>query len=193
VSTVTTHTLNGVDTSRLNETVQAVQGNPELAKFQFRARNTWVTGGQNCSTIQEFYGAGAEDTTRTKPFMLEADEPPVLLGRDLGANPVEYVLHALAACLTTSMVYHAAARGIAVESVKSTLEGDLDLRGFLGLDPSVRKGYQGIRVSFDIQSSATPEQLAELTKFSPVHDIVSNAVPVSIEIRTTPQTKGAAQ
>ena len=152
-----------------------------------------MTGGHNCSTIQDFYGAGGEDTTRTAPFMLDADEPPVLLGGDKGANPVEDVLHALAACMTTSMVYHAAARGIEIQSVKCNPEGDLDLRGFLGLDPSVRKGYQGIRVRFDVQSNATAEQLAELAQFSPVRDIISNPVPVALEIRTTPADRSAAQ
>ncbi len=174
--------VNGVDVSRMGATIQAVQTSPDLARFQFRATNRWITGGHNRSQIQSFYGAGQEDHVRTAPFVLEADEPPVLLGEDHGANPVEYVLHALAACLTTSLVYHAAARGIRVESVESKLEGDLDLRGFLGISDKVRKGYKQIRVNFTIKSDATPEQLAELTKFSPVHDIVSNPVPVEISI-----------
>lgn len=181
-----TPVINGVDTSRLFETMRAVQADPTIACFQFRARNRWMEGGHNCSTIQDFYGAGQEDTNRTQPFMLTADEPPVLLGQDCGPNPVEFVLHALAACLTTSMVYHAAARGIQIDSVTSTFTGDLDLRGFLGLDSSIRKGYQGIRVRFDVTSNASPEMLAELMEYSPVRDIVSNPVPVSIEVCTTP-------
>ncbi len=116
--------------------------------------------------------------------MLDADEPPVLLGKDQGANPVEYVLHALAACLTTSLVYHAAARGIKVESVESRLEGDLDLRGFLGISDQVRKGYQSVQANVIIKSDASPEPLKELTKFSPVYDILSNPVPVSIHIES---------
>ena len=178
--------INGVDVDRLGQTVQAIQQNPGLATSQFRAVNRWISGGHNRSTIQGFYGAGQEDTTRTKPFVLDADEPPVLLGKDQGANPVEYVLHALAACLTTSLVYHAAARGIRIESVESKLEGDLDLQGFLGLSDQVRRGYKEIRASFTIKSNASAEQLKELTKFSPVHDIVSNPVPVSISIVTQP-------
>ncbi|MDH4098196.1 MAG: OsmC family protein [Nitrospira sp.] len=176
--------MNGVDVERLGQTIQAIQKDPGLAKSQFRATNRWVNGGHNRSTIQGFYAAGQEDTSRTKPFVLEADEPPVLLGKDEGANPVEFVLHALAACVTTSLVYHAAARGITLESVESQLEGDLDLRGFLGLSDQVRRGYKEIRVKFNVKSDASPEQLEELTKFSPVYDIISNAVPVSIQMET---------
>jgi uncharacterized OsmC-like protein len=174
--------INGVDVDRLGQTIQAIQQNPGLSQSQFRASNRWISGGHNRSTIKGFYGVGQEDTTRTKPFVLDADEPLVLLGKDQGANPVEYVLHALAACLTTSLVYHAAARGIRVESVESKLEGDLDVRGFLGLSDQVRKGYQGIRANFVVKSDASPKQLEELARFSPVYDIVSNPVPVSIQI-----------
>jgi uncharacterized OsmC-like protein len=174
--------LNGVNVGQLEESIQAIREKPALATFQFRASNRWVNGGHNRSTIKGFYGVGQEDTTRTEPFVLDADEPPVLLGEDRGANPVEYVLHALAACLTTSMVYHAAARGIRIESLESRLEGDLDLRGFLGLADDVRRGYQGIRVHFKVKSDASPERLRELCKFSPVHDIVSNPVPVTITV-----------
>jgi uncharacterized OsmC-like protein len=177
-----TRVINGVDVERLGATIQAVQQNPSLGTFRFRARNQWITGGHNRSTIQNFYGAGQEDTVRTTPFVLDADEPPILLGNDHGANPVEFVLHALAACLTTSLVYHAAARGIHIESVESTLEGDLDLQGFLGLSDQVRRGYKEIRAHFTIVTDAPVEQLKELTKFSPVHDIVSNPVPISIQI-----------
>lgn len=157
--------INGVDVDRLGGTVKAIQEHPGLAASQFRATNRWINGGHNRSTIQSFYSAGHEDTTRTKPFVLDADEPPVLLGQDQGANPVEYVLHALAACLTTGLVYHAAARGIRVESVESKLEGDLDLRGFLGISNEVRRGYKQIRAHFTVTSDATTEQLEELTKF----------------------------
>lgn len=178
--------INGVDVEKMGTTMQALQHNPALASFQFRAANQWINGGHNRSTIRSFFGAGQEDTIRTTPFVLDADEPPVLLGEDHGANPVEYVLHALAACLTTSLVYHAAARGIRIDSVESTLEGDLDLQGFLGLSDQIRRGYKEIRVNFTITTDATAEQLKELTRFSPVHDIVSNPVPVDISITTQP-------
>lgn len=185
MSTVTTsHSINGVNVDQLEASIQAIQGEPGLAAFQFRAINTWINGGHNRTTIKEFYGVGKEDTDRTKPFVFDADEPPVLLGEDHGANPVEFVLHALAACLTTSMVYHAAAQGIKIDSVESRLEGDLDLRGALDLSEDIRPGYQNLRVHFTVKSDAPAEQLRELTKYSPVFDIVSNPVPVDISIST---------
>ena len=180
--TIINQTVNGVDVARLGQTVEAVQQQPSLAAFQFRSVNRWVGGGHNRSTIQGFYGAGQEDTTRMTAFVLEADEPPVLLGEDQGANPVEFVLHALAACLTTSMVYHAAARGIRIDAVESRLEGDLDLRGFLGISDDVRRGYKQIRVQFHVTSDASADELQQLTTYSPVFDILSRPVPVSVSI-----------
>jgi uncharacterized OsmC-like protein len=177
-------TMNGVDVTALFDTIKAVKADTALARFQFRAVNRWIDGGHNRSTIQSFYGCKAEDTTRTAPFLLDNDEPPVLLGNDAGANPVEYILHALAGCLTTTMVYHAAARGIAIAAVESALEGDLDLRGFLGLSNEVRKGYHAIRVTMRVQSDATPRMLRELAQFSPVYEMVSRAVPVELVVET---------
>jgi uncharacterized OsmC-like protein len=176
--------MNGVNVTGVIDTIKAIEADPELARFQFRARNTWIDGGHNRSTIQGFYGCRREDASRTEPFVLDADEPPVLLGQDSGANPVEFILHALAGCLTTTMVYHAAARGIAIGAVDSALEGDLDLRGFLGISDQVRKGYQGIRVIMRIKSEATPEMLRELAQFSPVYDVVSRSVPVDVVVET---------
>lgn len=182
--TVINESINGVNTEQMGTTVQAVQKDPTLAVFRFRASNIWIKGSHNRSTIKSFYGAGAEDTVRTKPFVVDAAKPPILLGEDQAPSPAEYVLHALAACLTTSLVYHAAARGIRIESVESQLEGDLDLRGFLGLSEDVRKGFQEIRVKFMVKSDATKEQLLGLTAFSPVYDTIANPVPVSISIKT---------
>jgi uncharacterized OsmC-like protein len=175
---------NGVNVTALFETIDAVKNDSGLANFQFRAENRWIDGGHNRSTIQAFYGCRDEDQTRREPFVLDADEPPVLLGEDAGANPVEYVLHALAACLTTTMVYHAAARGIEIEAVDSALEGDLDLRGFLGLSDEVRKGYHDIRVRMRVKSESSPATLRELAKFSPVYDVVSNSLPVQVIVET---------
>ena len=179
--------VNGVNVDQLFGTIEAIKGTPSISKFHFRANNGWVEGGHNRSTIKEFYGAGQEDLSRAKPFVMDADEPAVLLGRDNGANPVEYVLHALAACLTTSLVYHAAARGILVQEVESTLEGDLDLHGFLGMDDSVRNGYERIRVGFKVKADASEEQIEELVRIaqqrSPVFDIVTNPVPVMVELQ----------
>lgn len=178
--------VNGVDVAKLGGTIDAIQEQPGLAKFTFRSTNRWVSGGHNRSTVKDFYGAGQEDTSRAKPFVLESDEPPVLLGEDNGANPVEFVLHALAGCLTTSLVYHAAARGISLESVESQFEGDLDLHGFLGLSDEVRNGFERIDVTFKITGDATEEQLRELCELaqrrSPVFDIVTNRVPVSVRL-----------
>ena len=179
--------VNGVNVDELFKTVDAVKKTAAIAKFRFRADNTWINGGHNRTSIRNFYGAGAEDTSRKTPFVLDADEPKVLLGTDRGPNPVEYVLTALAGCLTSSLVYHAAARGIAIEEVESHLEGDLDLRGFLGTSDEVRNGYENIRVTFKIKADATEEQLEELVQLarerSPVFDIVSHPVPVSVELQ----------
>ena len=180
-----TNIVNGVDLDRLFGTIDHVSANPTLARFQFRARNQWIDGGHNRTTIKEFYGAGQEDTSRTEPFVLDAGEPPVLLGENEAPNAPEYLLHALAACLTGTIVYHAAARGIALESLESTIEGDVDLRGFLGLDETVRPGYQNIRVAFKVTGDLDEDQFAELTsltRFSPVRDIVSNPVQVAIDV-----------
>jgi uncharacterized OsmC-like protein len=176
-------TVNGVAVDDLYKTIDIIKATPAIAKFKFRVHNQWVDGGQNVSTADTFYGAGGEQS-RKKPFVLEADEPPILLGKDTGANPVEHLLHALASCLTTSMVYHAAARGVHIEEVESSLEGDLDLHGFLELDKNVRNGYQGIQVKFKIKADVPDEQLQELGQLgpghSPVFDSLTNGVPVSV-------------
>jgi uncharacterized OsmC-like protein len=175
---------NGIDVSALYDTLDAVRADGHLAQFRFRARNQWLGGGHNRSCIQSFSAAGVEDHTRTVPFVLDADEPPALLGKDAGANPVEFVLHALAACMTTSLTYHAAARGIDIQAIDSELEGDLDLRGFLGLSDEVRKGFQQVRVRMRVKTAASPQLLWELTRFSPVHDIVSRSLPVETLVET---------
>lgn len=188
--------INGVDVDRLFATIDAVGKDTSIADFRFRAENSWMRGGHNRSTIQGFWGAGQEDPSRTKPFVLDNDEPAVLLGEDHGANPVEYVLHALAGCLTTSLVYHAAARGIRIDEVSSMLEGQLDLRGFLGMDDTVRNGYEKVRVTFRVKGDATDEQLEELCRVaqrrSPVFDIVSNPVPVEVKLERAKAMQPAA-
>src|SRR5580692_9446969 len=165
--------VNGVAVDHLFKTVDAIKATPSIAKFKFCLRNQWVGAGQSSSVADTFYGSGQEQL-RSKPFVLEADEPPILLGKDMAANPVEYLLHALASCLTTSMVYHAAARGIAIEEVESSFEGDLDLHGFLELDKNVRQGFQAIRVNFKVKADVPDDQLQEIvalgTDHSPVFD-----------------------
>lgn len=175
--------VNGVDVDQLGETIRTIREHPELGKFGFRARNTWQrVGGYNRTTITDFHGVG-EDIEHRQEFVLEADEPPVLLGEDRGANPVEHLLNALVTCLTTSLVYHAAARGIVIDELESTIEGDMDLRGFLGISDEVRKGYENIRVSFRVKSDASPRDLEECARFSPVFDVVTHGTPVDLEIR----------
>lgn len=180
-----TSTVNGVDLERLTGTINAVTADPALGQFQFRSGTHWIDGGHSRTMIQGFYGAGQEDATREQPFVLQADEPPVLLGENRGPNAGEYALQALGACLTGTIVYHAAARGIALEGLECKVEGDLDLQGFLGLDGDVRPGYEGIQVSIKIAGDLDDDQLAELTgltRYSPVRDMVSNPVPVAIAV-----------
>jgi uncharacterized OsmC-like protein len=177
---------NGVDTAKLFATLDAIKANPELAKFQFRTTNKWIDGAHNRSVIQQFYGAGQEDTSRAMPFVLDAGEPAVLIGADTGPNPAEFVLHALAACLTTSLVYVAAARGIRLTEVESTLEGDINVQGALGLDESFRNGYEQLRVTFRVKADAPAEKVRQILQRaqqrSAVFDIVSHGVPVSVDV-----------
>ena len=180
--TTTENIKNGVNVDQLVETIGAVQAQPELAKFQFRSKNNWIEGGNCVSSIKSFYGVGAEDTSREETFTLECDHPNVLLGKDKAPTPPEVVLHALGSCLTGAMVYRAAANGIDIEGAESTVEGGVDLHGFLGLDPEVRTGFDGIKFTLKVKSDASAEQLENLAKFSPVFDMISNPTPISIEI-----------
>lgn len=180
------HTIvNGIDVTELQDTMGKLGQHPELARFNFRATNRWVGGTHNRATVMEFYEAGQRDESRTRPMMFEEDEPPGLLGQNRGANPVEYVLIGLSGCLTTSLVAHAAAKNITLKSVESRLEGDLDVRGFLGMSDQVRNGYESIKVTFKIESDASKEQLKELVELaqqrSPVFDIVTHPVPVTVD------------
>ena len=176
---------NGVDTEQMFGTLDAIKAQPELATFRFRAANHWIGGAHNRSTIKDFYGACQEDSSRAVAFELDAGEPAVLLGHDTGPNPVEYLLHSLAACLTTSIAYVAAARGVRLTAVESTLEGELDARGAFGLDDDYRNGFERIGVSFRVEGEASEEKLRELveraTRRSAVYDMVTNGVPVQVE------------
>ena len=167
--------------------MEVIKGNAEVAKFQFRAVNKWITCGHNRTIIKDFYGACREDDSRKESFVLDNDEPDVLLGEDNGANPAEFVLNALLGCMTTTMVYKAAANGIVLDEVESHIEVDLDLRGLLELADDVRNGFQDVRVTFRVKTDASAEQLElleRLSKTSPVFDIVTNPVPVSVNLET---------
>lgn len=184
MANTTKQTLNGVDVDQLMETIEAIQAQPELAKFQFRATTSWLGGGRSRTRIKEFYGAGEEDASRAEAFILEGDEPPVLLGDNQAPNAVEAALHALTSCLAVGFVYNAAAQGIEVRSLEFDLEGDLDLHGFLGLSPDVRAGYQDVRLTYRVDCDAPPEKVDELCdhvqKTSPVLDIFRNPVNVTV-------------
>jgi uncharacterized OsmC-like protein len=177
--------INGVNVDELFGTIEAVKGAPVMATFRFRAANQWVEGGHNRTTIGHYYGARQEHA-RAEPFVLDADEPPLLLGKDRGPNPVEYALTALAACVTTSIVYHAAAKGVRIRSMESRLEGDIDLQGFLGIREDVPRGYKAIRMFVKIDADAPPEKLAEIVQlgpaYSPVFDTITRAVPVTVKL-----------
>ena len=179
---------NGVDVPTLFATLDAVKGAPEIAAFQFRARNEWVSGTHSRSVIQGFYGAGQEDTSRPTPFTYDADHPTVLVGNNNGPTPVEFLLHAIAACLTSGLANIASARGVTLHRVRSTVEGDIDLRGILGLSDAVRNGYRQIKVSFEIAGDAPADVLASLVeqsrRRSAVYDVLVNGTDVVIDVTT---------
>jgi uncharacterized OsmC-like protein len=176
------HIVNGVNVDEVVALVDAVQASPELANSRFRLTNKWISGGYNQSRISSFY-AGGEDHEHIQEFVLAADEPMVLAGHDQGANPVEQLLSALAACLTTTLVYHAAVRGIEIRSLESSVEGDIDLRGFLGLSNDVRRGFENIRVSFRVDADQKNiETLKEMMTLSPVFDTAKNGTNIGIDI-----------
>jgi uncharacterized OsmC-like protein len=178
---------NGVDTATLFATLDAVKQTPEAARFQFRAHNQWQSGTHNRTTITDYYGVG-EERTHDHTFVFDADHPAVLVGTDHGPTPVEYLLHALAACLTAGLANIAAARKVTLTEVRSTVSGDIDLNGILGLDPTVRNGYEQITVRFTIKGDAPAEQLRELLDQSQarsaVYDIITNQVPITIQVDT---------
>lgn len=182
--TTTDPVRNGVDTATLFATLDAVKGNNEIAKFQFRATNTWISGTHNRSTIDGFYGA-MQEMNHQRPFTFDADHPPVLVGKDNGPTPVEHLLHALAACLTAGVANIAAARGVNLTEVSSTVEGDIDLLGILGLSPDVRNGYQQIKVNLTLRGD-DPAKLRDVVERSrarsAVYDVLTNGVPVAIEV-----------
>lgn len=180
---VVTH-MNGLNVQAAFDTIDAIKADASLARFQFRARNTWIDGGTNRSMIRDFYGAGREDESRQASFEFTNGEPPVLLGDNEGANPVEFLLHALAGCVTTTFVLHATARGIPIRELSTELEGDLDVRGLLGLDESVSPGYERIRIRMKVEADCPDEQIDELLAYTEKHSPVCNTVcrPVPVEI-----------
>src|SRR5215831_1351042 len=177
--------VNGVNVTKLIGTMDSIRGRPILSKFNFRAKGEWIKGGHNQITINDFYGAG-QTHTRSRPFVYDEDEPPVLLGEDHGANAGEYALAALSSCLTSTLIYHAAAQGVVIDEVETTLSGDADLQGLLGMSEKVRNGYEKRKVAFKVKSKAPKEKVRELVelaqKRSPVFDIISNPTPIEVSL-----------
>jgi len=176
--------INGLDVNAALATIAAIKADKSLAKFQFRARNTWINGGENRSVIRDFYGAGREDTSRSTSFEFTNGEPPVLLGNNEGANPVEFLLHALAGCVTTTFVLHAMARGIVIRELSTELAGDLDLQGLLGLDDTVPPGYERIRIRMHVKADCSDKDLEDLLAYAQQHSPVCNTIcrPVPVVI-----------
>ena len=175
---------NGIDTAQVYGTLDVLRAQPEAARFEFRVRNRWIDGTHSRSTIHGFWGAGTEDVSRSEPFIVDASEPPVLFGHNEAPNPAEYLLHALAGCLTLTIVNVAAARKVELHEVSSSLTGVLDARGATGLDDSYRNGFDGIDVTFTIKGDASPEKLREVVDRamarSVVYDMITNGVPVTV-------------
>jgi len=192
--TTTRPARNGVDVPTLFATLDAVRATPELAEFQFRAHNTWQSGTHSRTEIGGFYGAGQEDASRGEPFNYDADHPAVLVGGGNAPTPVEFLLHAIAACLTAGLVNIAAARGVTLHRVESTVEGDIDLLGILGLSDQVRNGYRQIRVAFTVDGDASADQLAALVeqsrRRSAVYDVLTSGTDIVIDV-TAPAARTA--
>ena len=181
-SGTTSGTVNGIHLATLQETVNVIDREPDLGQCRFRASNKWLGGNHNRTTITGFYGA-RQEIAHKQVYELHADEPPILAGNDEGANPVEHLLNALAACVTTSMVAHAAVRGIHIEELESELEGDIDLRGFLGLAEDVPKGFTDIRIRFRVKADVdNMERLKRLTAYSPVFNTITQGANVDIQV-----------
>ncbi|HLS59092.1 MAG TPA: OsmC family protein [Paracoccaceae bacterium] len=181
---VEANVLNGLDVNKAMATIAAIEADPEIAQFRFRARNRWINGGENRTTIRDFYGAKAEDTSRESAWEFTNGEPPVLLGNNEGANPVEFLLHALAGCVTTTFVLHAMARGIRIREMSTELEGDIDLHGLLGMDEEVSPGYREIRVRINVQADCSDEALDDLIAYAQAHSPVCNTIcrPVPVKV-----------
>jgi len=186
MTTITSSTpiRNGIDTAQVYGTLDVLRAQPEAARFEFRVRNRWIDGTHSRSTIHGFWGAGTEDVSRSEPFIVDASEPPVLFGHNEAPNPAEYLLHALAGCLTLTIVNVAAARKVELHEVSSSLTGVLDARGATGIDDSYRNGFDGIDVTFTISGDASPEKLREVVDRalarSVVYDMITNGVPVTV-------------
>jgi uncharacterized OsmC-like protein len=181
--------INGVNVDQLMNVIGEIEADQNYAKFQFRATNQWINGSLSRSRIKGFYAGNAEDSTRDDStrddaFTLDADEPFIAAGQDSAPNSMEYVLHALATCLTGTLVYHASVNGIVIDSVESSYAGDMDVRGLFGMSDDVRKGFNKVTVDMRVKSKASVDELTALALFSPVYDIISKSLPVEFKLTT---------
>ena len=183
-ATQTSPRINGVDTDQVTGLAGHIQRDEDYGKFRFRARNQWINGAHTRSYIQGFLAGGNEDSSRKKAFAVDTDQPVFLGGENIAPNPVEYLLHALDSCLTTTLVYHASVQGIRLESVDTSSEGEMNARGFFGISDKVSKGYERIRVDMRVKSDAGADTLRKLALHSPVYEMVSKAVPVEFTLTT---------
>ena len=179
-----TNMTNGVDVGQVMNVIGSIEADTGYAKFQWRATNQWINGGLSRSRVKDFFAGKAEDTTREEPFTIDADEPKIAAGQNSAPNSMEYVLHALATCLTGTLVYHAAVQGIRIEAVESSYTGDMDVRGLFGLADDVRKGFNKVTVNMRVKSEASVEELTELALYSPVYEMISQSLPVEFTLTT---------
>ena len=176
--------INGVDTEQVVNLATKISQDEDYGKFHFRANNEWVDGAHSRSSIKGFHAGGKEDESRESAFVINADQPSFLGGRNISPNPAEYYLHALDSCLTVTLVYHAAVQGIELEEIETSAEGEMNARGFFGISEDVHKGYERIRVSMRVKSDADEETLTKLALHSPVYEMVSKAIPVEFSLTT---------
>ncbi len=174
--------LNGVDMAKLDETVKSVQDDRDLGKFTFKTHNHWIDGGHSIATINSYKEAD-KTFTRAQSFKVEADEPPQRLGNNLGASPSEYALSALSSCMATTLAFQGAAEGKKIESIEADYEGDVDMQGFLHLDPTVRTGFKEINVNLKVKGDVSKEEVERLVKLSPVYDSLTKPVPVNVNVQ----------
>jgi uncharacterized OsmC-like protein len=180
----TSSIVNGVNTEQVINLAGAISEDKQYGEFRFRAKNKWLDGSRNSSTIQNFFAGGNENTNRPEAFQVDADQPDFLGGQNTAPNPVEYLLHTLGSCLTTTLAYHAAVQGIEITEIESDYEGDLDARGFFGISDDVNKGYNRIRANMRVKSDASVETLTKLAMFSPVYEMLSRSTPVEFNLTT---------
>ena len=177
---------NGVNVEALLAAREALSEAPDAAQFKWRAKCEWVKGTHSRSVVEGFFGLGEEQKHKSK-FTLDADHPEVFASEDHGATPVEIVLAGLASCLTAGVAAVAQHREIQLRSVTATLEGGMNIQGILGVDSDVRNGFDGIKVTYDIDADATPDEIkalvAQSQKRSAVYDIVTNPTNVTVEVK----------